>query len=122
MSLFGTLGPPHTQKSWHEAIHNRQLEEARRAGWPQLEREELVFGRFVEHAPTGDLYQVHRGALLDSIYTATAAYYMSTQGEIVFLERLPGALPQTRAELEQRRAGREQRRNAPRPRKQVKRR
>ena len=102
-TMFATIGPPHSSGPTREEI---QLEHVRKAGWPRLERADLAFGRhFVEHLPTGDLYFVHRGELVDAIYTSAAAYYLRDDGQIAFLKRPDGGLPQTRAELEQRRAG-----------------
>ena len=107
------LGPPHASgpEPNAEARRQRQIEQARRSGWPELDRADLVFHRFgvVEHQPTGELYQRHRGELVDALYVSAAAYYPTERGEIVFLERPPARSPQTREELEQRQAEREQR-------------
>ena len=97
MSLFATIGPPHSSGPTREEI---QLEQARKAGWPRLELADLHFGRhFVEHLPSGDLYFAHRGELVDAIYTSAAAYYLRDDGEIGFLQRPAPGLPQTRDEL-----------------------
>jgi hypothetical protein len=65
-STLGTLGPPHSHEPTREAIRSRQLEQARRAGWPRLDRADLVYRPYgiVEHAPSGDLYRLHRGELV----------------------------------------------------------
>ena len=119
---LGALGPPHDPGPTREQIRNRQVEEARRVGWPRLDREDLDFGRYgiVEHKATGSFYRLHRGELTDSVYSGAVAYFEDNSG-IRFLEP-PSGFPSNRAELEQLRAAREQRRNAPRPRRQVARR
>ena len=100
--MFATIGPPHSSGPSREQI---QLEQVRKAGWPQLERSDLHFGRhFIEHLPTGNLYFPHRGEVGDALYTSTAAYYMTDGGTIAFLQKPAPGLPQTRAELEQRQA------------------
>jgi hypothetical protein len=70
----------------------RELEQARRAGWPEFERADLVFLRFgiVQHKPSGELYCLHRGELVDTVYTGAAAFYRTEDGGVVFLERAPG--------------------------------
>ena len=117
---MGTLGPPHDAglNDRQELRRRRDLATARREGWPRLEPNDLVFMRYgvVEHTPTGALYHVHRGELVDGLYVSAAAYYVTESGAIVFLEAPPSTDPQTRDELEQRQAEREQRRNAPRAR------
>jgi hypothetical protein len=118
-----TLGPPHDGglNDRHELRRRRDLETARREGWPRLERDDLTFMRYgvVEHRPTGALYQLHRSELVDALYASAAAYYVTESGAIVFLEAPPSWAPQTREELEQRQAEREQRRNAPKTRKRA---
>jgi len=100
VSLFATIGPPHSSGPTREEI---QLEQVRRAGWPRLERADLHFGRhFIEHLPSGDLYFAHRGEIEDSVYTSASAYYMTGGGNIAFLQKPAAGLPQTRAELLQR--------------------
>ena len=120
---LGALGPPHDPGPTREQIRNRQVEEARRVGWPRLDREDLDFGRYgiVEHKATGSFYRLHRGELTDSVYSGAVAYFEDAAGGIRFLEP-PTGYPSNRAELEQRQAERERRRNAPRPHRQVKRR
>ena len=117
---LGPLGPPHVNEPIRDAIRNRQLEEARRVGWPRLEHEDLVpvRGGIVEHLPSGNFYALCRGEITDSVYTGAVAYFEDASGGIRFLEP-PSGFPSNRAELEQRRAERERRRNAPRPRRQV---
>jgi hypothetical protein len=97
------LGPPHS--AGPELVRRRQLEHARRAGWPQLEHDDIVFRRFglVEHKPTGRLYRLHRGQLVDALYTTAVAWYLSERDEVVFLEDAPGPA-RTVAELEARRS------------------
>lgn len=41
---LGALGPPHG--TTREAVRNRELEQARRAGWPELNRDDLVLHRY----------------------------------------------------------------------------
>jgi len=97
---LGTLGPPHSAAPSREEI---QLEQVRRAGWPCLDVADLVFGKhFIEHVPTGDLYQPHRGEIEDSVYTSASSYYLREGGTIAFLQRPAPGLPRTRAELLQR--------------------
>ena len=117
---LGAFGPPHAQEPAREAIRNRQLEEARRVGWPRLEREDLVPVRYgiVEHRQSGNFYAPCRGELTDSVYTGAIAFFEDDSGAIRFLEP-PSGFPSNRAELEKRRAERERRRNAPRPRRQA---
>ncbi|HEU6445316.1 MAG TPA: hypothetical protein VFL61_09685 [Gaiellaceae bacterium] len=103
--MNATIGPPHS--SGPDLIEQRRLEHARRAGWPQLDRADLDFQRYwVEYRPTGRFYSVHRGELVDGLYTSAAAFYLNDRGAIVFLERPPAGSPQTREELEQRQAAR----------------
>jgi hypothetical protein len=108
---IGAIGPPHESEPTAEAVRSRQLELARRYGWPQLDREELVFdGRgIVEHKPTGRFFVLCRGELTDALYTAAEAFFVDATGTVRFLET-PAGYPKTRAELDQRRAERAARR------------
>lgn len=118
--MIGTLGPPHAHglEPGREEI---RLAAARRNGWPQLERADLAFHRFgiVEHRPTGGLYAIHRGELVDAVYTSASAYYLNERNEVVFLQEPPPGTPRTVAELEQRQAEHRKRRNAGTPRRQA---
>jgi hypothetical protein len=109
-AMRATLGPPHSAglDERQELRRRQELEQVRRSGWPELERADLVFGRYgsVAHRPTGKLYLLHRGALVDAIYTAAAAWFMDEHGAIRFLEHPPNGLPQTCEELDERRARR----------------
>lgn len=109
-----TLGPPHASglAPVQEAVRQRQLEHAQRAGWPRLELADLAFRRFgtIEHTPTGRLYKAHRGELGEPLYAVATAYYLTGSGAIVFIEDPPAGSPRTTADLEQRRVQREQRR------------
>ena len=97
MTMFATIGPPHSSGPTREEI---QLERVRKAGWPRLEFADLHFGRhFVEHLPTGNLYFPHWGEVNDALYSTTAGYYMLDGGGIAFLQRPAPGLPQTRDEL-----------------------
>jgi hypothetical protein len=111
-TTFATIGPPHSSGPTREEI---QLEQVRKAGWPRLEKADLRFGKhFVEHVPSGDLYQPHRGEVENTVYTSASSYYLRESGQIAFLQRPAPGLPQTRAELLQRKepkpAGRVRRR------------
>ena len=108
------LGPPHA--SGHEpttgAVQQRNLELARRAGWLEVDPDDLDFKRYwVEHRLSGRLYCLRRGETDAAVYTSAAAFYLTDIGEIRFLEDPPAGSPQTMAELEQRQAEREARRN-----------
>ena len=121
MLRLGAFGPPHDPGPTPQEIRNRQLEQARRAGWPQLDCHDVVHRRYgvVEDAATGTLYQLHRGELVDVLYTSATAYYLNERNEVVFLQDLPPGSPRTVEELQQRQAEREQRHNAPKPRPQA---
>ena len=89
---------------------------------PRARLQPLRGPRLLEDTETGSFYVPRRDGLIDLDYVKSAvAYYCDPTGAPVLLERPPGALPQTRQELEERRAEREQRRNAPKPRRQAKR-
>jgi hypothetical protein len=106
---IGTLGPPNAGHDHLDAVRQRQLREARKAGWPELQREDLVDRRFgiVEHRPSGRLYKLHQGDLLDAnVYLSVAAWFVAGSGAIRFLEDPPGGSPRTVAELEERRGRR----------------
>jgi hypothetical protein len=118
-----TIGPPHNAglEQYREAVNRRQLEEARRAGWPRLELEDLAFHRhWIEHRPTGRLFREHRGDVLDvTVFMVFAAFYLMGDGSIRFLESPLVGTPQTVAEIEARKADRErwrEERIKPRPR------
>jgi hypothetical protein len=114
LEQVGTLGPPHGSEPTREAIRDRQVEEARRFGWPQLDRADLIFdGRgIVEHRPSGTFYVLHRGQLDDLIYAGAVAFFEDASGTIRFLEAPPAGFPKDVAELKRRRAERERRRQA----------
>jgi hypothetical protein len=111
---IATIGPPHNSgtDNVRAAALQRQLEQARKAGWPQLERADLTFGPFgtITHEPTGRLYRRHRGELGDLVYSSATAFYLTDWDEIIFLEDPPGGSPKTVSEREQYRADRERRR------------
>ena len=101
---LGTLGPPHDSGlQMGPTRSDMELREARRRGWPELKLADLTFRRygFVEHS-SGDLYALHRGQLIDTVYTSAAAFFFTEAGELRFLERPPSSMPQTVAEFEQR--------------------
>jgi hypothetical protein len=70
------LGPPHSagldERRSEELRRQRELENARRRGWPELDRDELAFGRYgiVEHTPTRELDRV--GGLMPFLIKANA--------------------------------------------------
>ncbi len=91
------------------AEHRRQLRlaEARRGKWEELRPGELArVSRYLEHTPTGRLYQVHRGDITDTVHTPVIAYFIEpASNDVVYLER-PTSGRKTRAELEARRTRR----------------
>lgn len=120
---LGTLGPRTTPGRPAKRSRTGSSSRLGVPGWPQLNREDLVFGRYgiVEDRVTGNFYRLCRGELTDSLYSGAVAIFEDAAGAIRFLEP-PTGFPSNRAELEQRRAAREQRRNAPKPSRQAKRR
>ena len=77
-----------------DELRRRQREAfAMRSGRPELNRSDLTFTRYtVIHEPTGDEYQINRGAVDSAIgptYPVTA-YFYDQAGNVVFLEPLPG--------------------------------
>jgi len=85
----------------------RQLRHAMRSGLPELERSRLRFGkRVVEDERTGPFYSVCRGVVEEAEFSPAAAFYVSAQGDPVYLEPAPG--PKNRDELTARREAKEQ--------------
>ena len=103
------------RQSREQLERERRLWVAQKAGWPEIPRRHLKFGRHghVEDETDGRFYSRYRGEV-DAVYCAVVAYYVDEHGHPVFLEPPPG--PKTRTELEAREADREQRRNTPKPR------
>ena len=68
----------------------RRIAIAQRAGWRELERRNLAFGRFgvVTDERDGTVYRVNRGEV-DGQYTPIVAYYIDPNGDPVFLESKP---------------------------------
>jgi hypothetical protein len=61
---------------------------AHRAGWPELHRSDLRFGRFtIVHEPTGNTYKISRGEPEANAPSPISAYFYDGDGAIVFLER-----------------------------------
>lgn len=76
-----------------DELRRRQREAFAMRSWPELSRSDLTFARYsVTHEPTGDHYQVFKGEISSGIGTAApvAAFYFAANGDIQFLERLPG--------------------------------
>jgi hypothetical protein len=61
---------------------------AHRAGWPELHRSDLTFGRFtIVHEPTGNTYKISRGEPEANAPSPITAYFHAADGAVVFLER-----------------------------------
>lgn len=114
MSFRTSIGPPHSQGREERAARAEQrlLEQVRKAGWPQLELDDLDFSsrRWVEHRPDGRLFFLSRGMPDARTYSTACAFFFDSAGTIRFLEPLPSKHPQSRAELEEYQAARERRR------------
>lgn len=107
MNLSLRVGPPHGDERTSDLRRQREIAEARRNGWPELNHDDLVFNRFfIEHKPTAVLYVAHRGEQNDALYTNAAAWYLTDAGGLGILERPPKGFPQTVAELDARLAKR----------------
>ena len=65
----------------------QRIRTAHRAGWPELERRNLMFQplRIVIHKPSGDSYRISR-AEVDVDSADIAAYFVDVSGDTVFLE------------------------------------
>lgn len=63
-----------------EARRQQRIRTAHRAGWDQLERRHLAFGRF------GTVYRVNRGEI-GAQFSPIAAYFVNESGDAIFLER-----------------------------------
>jgi hypothetical protein len=98
MLNMGRIGPPHASdpETIREAIRERQLQEAQRLGWPQLDRADLTFGPLsgmVEHGPSGRRYRLRRGEADDLLYSSATAYFLDDGGALRFLEDAPRQRP-----------------------------
>ena len=73
-----------------DAQRHRRIAIANRAGWPELPRRHLAFEPFggVVDERNGDRYQVNRGEI-EADYGPVVAYYVSPNGDPVFVERKP---------------------------------
>ena len=110
------------RQEWLRARFTHQVMSSDLEEIPRANLRPLRGPRVLEDTETGDFYFVRLDGMIDMDFVKSAvAYYCAGDGTPVLLERPPGGMPQTRAELERRRAEREQRRNAPKPRRQGKR-
>jgi len=109
------------RQEWHRQRFAHQVMSSDLVEIPRAHLQPLRGPRLLEDTATGDFYVPRRDGLIDMEYVKNAvAYFCAADGTPVLLERPSGV--KSRAELEQVRGEREQRRNAPRPRRQVKRR
>ena len=71
-----------------EARRQQRIHTAHRAGWDQLERRHLAFGRFgiVTDERDGTVYRFNRGEI-DAQFSPIAAYFVNESGDAIFLER-----------------------------------
>jgi hypothetical protein len=79
----------------------QRVAHAMRAGWPELPRSDLSFGRFVvEHVPSGNYFKPMGGEVIVSD-DAVAAFFVDADGDAVLLER-PTSGPRSRPERDDR--------------------
>ena len=81
-----------------------RLRVAMSSGLPELSRDDLTFGRFITHEPTGEFFLVMAGEPA-AHKDAFDAWYVERTGDVTFLER-PASGPKTRDELAAHRAAR----------------
>ena len=88
---FGGLTEQLNARAGTQARRHQRIAVANRAGWPELERRNLLFQPFgvVIHEPHGDSYRISRGEI-DAEFSDIAAYFIDQHGDPVFLEPLPG--------------------------------
>jgi hypothetical protein len=94
----------------NELLLRRRHKAAMDSGVPELRRADLRFGGAggrIIHEPTGGIYFLHRGEVLDARYLEVDAWFATASGDVAFLCHPSG--PKTLAELEQYRAQRERR-------------
>jgi hypothetical protein len=92
-----------------EFLRAQRMRVATSSGIEEIPRADLEFRRFdVLHVPTGRLFHLVRGEVIDVKYAALAAFYVTPAQDAIFLEE-PASWPKTLDEEAEQRAERERR-------------